>query len=403
MTELDPYRAAEARALGRLTGVEVGSAVDGVAAVHRAISDRVFAAVRLGVGPAAAPVKVAHDAISQAVYRTIGMTAGVVGRVAGEAGGLAGVTPSRTALGAGVLSAVQGLIGDTLADHEPLLASPMTLRMDGAPVPPAAAAEHCERVRGRLVIFLHGLAESEYAWRWGGRTAYGELLEHDLDCTSLQVRYNTGLRIHDNGADLAELVDALVESWPLPVESIAFVGHSMGGLVVRSACHQAVAAGASWVDHVTHVVCLGSPHAGAPLEQFVHYAATALELLPETRPFARLLRRRSAGIRDLRHAALVESDWDGVDPEALSRPPVTELPPLPGSAYYYVGATLTENPEHLVGKLIGDGLVRVASATGSGGTHEIEFAVAALLPGAHHLALLNHPTVYHYLLEWLKA
>ncbi len=50
------------------------------------------------------------------------------------------------------------------------------------------------------------------------------------------------------------------------------------------------------------MVSLGSPHVGAPLAQGVHWASAALNAVPETRPLASLLRRRSAGIRDLRRA-----------------------------------------------------------------------------------------------------
>ena len=43
--------------------------------------------------------------------------------------------------------------------------------------------------------------------------------------------------------------------------------------------------GAAWVPHVRHVVSLGTPHMGAPLEQAAHVASAALRALPETRPF----------------------------------------------------------------------------------------------------------------------
>ena len=105
----------------------------------------------------------------------------------------------------------------------------------------------------------------------------------------------------------------------MPVEEIALVGHSMGGLVARSASHQAVEAGRAWPALVRHVVSLGTPHLGAPLAQGLHYAAHALHAVPETRPFARFLRRRSAGIRDLRQGSLVDRDWDGLRPRRAAR------------------------------------------------------------------------------------
>ena len=65
----------------------------------------------------------------------------------------------------------------------------------------------------------------------------------------------------------------MVAAWPVEVEEVALVGHSMGGLVSRSAAHSRSSDGAAWVEHVRKVVSLGSPHMGAPLEQAVHYAA----------------------------------------------------------------------------------------------------------------------------------
>ena len=64
-----------------------------------------------------------------------------------------------------------------------------------------------------------------------------------------------------------------------------------------------------------HVVSLGTPHMGAPLEQGAHYLSHHLYRLPETRAFGSFLRRRSTGIRDLRQGSLVDEDWCGLDPD----------------------------------------------------------------------------------------
>ena len=142
---------------------------------------------------------------------------------------------------------------------------------------------------------------SRGAWERGGDDdTYGARLASELGCTPVYVRYNSGRHISENGRSLAELLAALVDEWPVDVAEIALVGHSMGGLVSRSACHQAAQEQMEWTRSVRHVVSLGSPHMGAPLEQGVHYLSAALHALPETRPFGAFLRRRSAGIRDLR-------------------------------------------------------------------------------------------------------
>ncbi|WP_336085606.1 esterase/lipase family protein [Nocardia sp. SSK8] len=405
MTEQLPQSQAEVQALTRLAGDEFVGAVDGIAAIHRAISDRVFAAVRTGVGVAADPVKVVHDAITDSVYAVVGGTGFVVGEVA-SAVQVPGVpAPSRTVWGAGVLAALQGLIGDALEDQAPILASPMTIRVDGAPVPPEQLPAHTTVPTSRLVVLVHGLVETEHAWRLGGGPDYGELLEQELGYTPVYLRYNTGLHISENAAQLAALLERLVASWPLPVHEICLIGHSMGGLVARGACHLAERQDADWVRAVRQVVCLGSPHLGAPLEQIVHYAAAAFDLLPETRPLGALLRRRSAGIRDLRQGSLVDEDWRDLDVDTLRARAVQEVPLLAHADHYFVTATITRSPRHPVGRVIGDGLVLAGSGSGRGRTRRIGLAgVNGLhVPAANHFSLLNHDAVYQALRSWLSS
>ncbi|MFF0454498.1 lipase family alpha/beta hydrolase [Nocardia africana] len=395
---------AEIEALARLAGDELAGAVDGIATVHRAISDHVFAAVRLGVGPAAQPVQVIHDSIADTVYRIVSGSAVSAAKLAEQAATFSGMpTPSRTVFGSGLIAAVQGLIGDTLAQQQPILDAPMTFRFDGAPVEPERLAQHITNPSGRIVIFLHGLAETEHAWRLGGRPTYAERLEADLGCTSLQVRYNSGLHISENSRQLDDLLQRLVEHWPVEIEQVSLVGHSMGGLIARGACFGAAEDGHSWVRHVRQVVCLGSPHLGAPLEQFVHYLSAALVRVPETRPFGRLLRRRSAGIRDLRDGSLVDQDWNGLDADALRRRAIREIPLLEGADHYFVTATITRSPNHPLGRVIGDGLVLTTSGSGRNRMRRIGFDDdnGLHLPGANHFTLLNHETVYEALSRWL--
>jgi pimeloyl-ACP methyl ester carboxylesterase len=271
------------------------------------------------------------------------------------------------------LAILNGLRGDAL---EPPLAIPMTLRASGEPMP-------------RLAVFVHGLFETEHAWRYGGGPTYGERLE---GFTPIWVRYNSGLHISENGRTLAAELEELVASWPVEVEQIALVGHSMGGLVARSACH----VGGDWARHVTHVVSLGSPHTGAPLESAVHYAAAALGAVPETRPFSGFLRRRSAGIRDLRRGSLVDEDWRDRDPDALRAAACREVPLLDGATHCFVAATVTREARHPVARVIGDWLVLEASAS-----HRAQETLH--VGGTHHLALLNHPTVYEWLSRALRS
>lgn len=405
MTESARQRQAEVRALARLAGDELGGAVDGIAAVHRAIAHRVFAAVRWGVGPAAAPVELMHDAIAESAYRVVSGSAVVTGMVAERTADLPGEAPSRTVYGSALLAALQGLIGDDLEQTRPILAAPMTFRIDGAPVRAELVGARVQRPSAHVVVFLHGLVESEHAWRLGGGPTYAERLEGDIGCTALQVRYNSGLHISENAAQLSELMRCLVERWPVPIERVSLVGHSMGGLVARGACFVASEAGLPWVRLVRQVVCLGSPHMGAPLEQVVHFASAALVRFPETRPFGRLLRRRSAGIRDLRDGSLVDEDWRDLDADALRRRVVREVPLLVGADHYFVTATVTRSPRHPLGRVLGDGLVLTPSGSGRARTRRVGFDVekGMHLASAHHFTLLNDEAVYRALGTWLTS
>jgi hypothetical protein len=398
-----PTRAeAEALALRRLAARELAAVPRGVEDVHAAVAGRVFGAL----GPGAAPVRVMHGTIARGVYAGVSGGLWAAASVAGSAAARrAGpVALSDTPRGAAAVAALNGLFGDALAAEGSPLATPMTVRRIGrAPSDPArplpAASPDPARPRSALagasthaVVFLHGLGETEHAW---GAPGYGDRLADDLGVTPVLVRFNSGRHVFENGASLAALLDAFVADWPVPLERISLVGHSMGGLVARSAAHH----GGAWTRHLRHIVSLGTPHAGAPLEQAVHLLGAALHLTPETRPFARLLRRRSAGIRDLRRGSLVDEDWRGQDPDALRGKARTEVPLRAGVTHCFVAATVTRSDRHPLGRLLGDTLVLSPSAAGVRAGFAEEHGLR--LGGVHHLALLRHPAVYEHLRTWL--
>lgn len=399
-----PSAADELRALTRLSFTELERAAGGIAGVHRAVAARAFGAS----GPAARPVRRAHDAISGAAYGAVRGSFAVAGRMAeavAQRGGRDVPPLSATPRGAVAIAAVNGLIGDVLERDRNPLQTPMAVRSGGCPVTlrPDALAAAFPDATGRVVVFAHGLMETELAWRLGGRRSYGEQLRDGLGWTPVELRYNTGRRISANGRSLADLLEELVRAWPVEVDEVALVGHSMGGLVARSACHQAAERGDAWVGRVRHVVSLGSPHLGAPLEQAVHVASAALHAVPETRPFGAFLRRRSGGIRDLRQGSLVDEDWDGRDPDALRAAACREVPLLEGATHCFVTATVTRDPRHPVGRLVGDVLVLQGSGSGRSRRRTIGFRDEDGLHvgGATHFALLNHPDVGAQIARWL--
>jgi pimeloyl-ACP methyl ester carboxylesterase len=352
-------------------------------------------------------VRPLHEGITRGVYRGLGAGTRAVGVAAGRAAARRqGLPLSSTPYGSAVIAAIAGLRGDALEQEGSPLAQPMAVRVAGEPVAlePEAIASAFPAAARRIVVFVHGLMTTEFSWALGGRERFGDRLARDIGCTPVHVRYNSGRHISHNGRSLADLLEDVVAAWPVAVGEIALVGHSMGGLVARSACCQAAERGQDWVGRVRHVVSLGTPHMGAPFAQGVHYAAHALHAVPETRAFGRFLRRRSAGIRDLRQGSLVDRDWEGCDPDALRAAACAEVPLLEGATHCFVTATLTRSERHPVGRLIGDALVLSASASGRSRTRRIPFRAedGMHVGGAHHLALLNHPEVYAKLREWLS-
>jgi pimeloyl-ACP methyl ester carboxylesterase len=309
-----------------------------------------------------------------------------------------------------MIAVIDGLIGDELERKRSVLQEPMSVRVDGrvVAVEGPALAQAFPKATGRIVVFVHGLMGTEFPWSWwaaenGG--TYATRLARDLDLTPVYVRYNTGRHISENGRALAELLEQLVAAWPVQTTEVAVIGHSMGGLVSRSACYQATELGHAWVHRVRHAISLGSPHMGAPLAQAVHLAAASLYCVPETRPFADLLRRRSGGIRDLRYGSLVDEDWRDQDRDALRAKACKEVPLLEGATHCFVAATIMKAETHPLSRLIGDTLVLAPSASGRSRSRRIPFEAeyGMHLGPAHHLALLNHPVVYERLRDWLSV
>jgi pimeloyl-ACP methyl ester carboxylesterase len=395
-------RDSELSALTTLGFDELAKATGGIGSIQRAVSGRVFRMV----GPGAVLVRPVHERVTRGVYtglsagtRALGMAAGAV--ASRREGALISTTPR----GSAMIAAITGLTGDALEEQGSPLAQPMALRVAGEPVEPEAGelAAAFPDATPSIVVFLHGLMETEFSWGTG--ETYGTRLERELGYTPMTIRYNSGLRISRNGRCLSELMEEIVANWPVEVERIALVGHSMGGLVARSACHCGALEDAGWVQHVRHSVSLGTPHLGAPLEQVVHFLSAGLARLPETRPFANFLRRRSGGIRDLRRGSLVDDDWRDCDPDALRAAACAEVPLLEGATHCFVSATVTRSDRHPVGRLIGDTLVLKPSATGRGRSRRIPFdeEYGMHVGGASHFALLNHPAVYEKLRAWLAA
>ncbi|MGW4524996.1 lipase family alpha/beta hydrolase [Amycolatopsis sp. NPDC004378] len=246
--------------------------------------------------------------------------------------------------------------------------------------------------KGRLVVFLHGLVETERCWFRG--TGFGARLAEDLDTSSVYVRYNSGRHVSDNGGDLVTLLTRLVAAWPISVTEIVLIGHSMGGLVARSALYQAQERNSPWLSRASRLVCLGTPHTGAPLERRVAQLARLLSKSSLTAPLARLLAIRSDGIQDLAHGYVHRTQWA----TGAKSPPTRQPDDDTRIRRLFVSATLSRAEGSSWGRVVGDLLVSPVTDDDLA-----EAADTAWLGGLHHFSLLHDDTVYMTLLDWLRT
>jgi triacylglycerol lipase len=284
------------------------------------------------------------------------------------------------------LAILNGAVGDYLARTDNGLAITASLIHEGRPlrIERDTLASVFGSARSRVVVLLHGLMCTEDFWRNVDGNDFGGLLARDLGHAPLYLRYNTGLAIADNGAALCRLLDDLVEAWPGELEEILLLGHSMGGLVIRSACHLAGVEGAPWLGRVRGCIYVGTPHRGAPLERAGKTLAKLLYAVddPYTRLTADLANLRSAGIRDLG------------DP----RHPV---PLLSTTEHLLIAGTIVEEP--MLDELFGDCLVPLSSATDRKRCDPVRSGVTVeVFPGFDHLALARRSEVYECMRTWCE-
>ena len=400
---------ADLRGAARLATDATAGLTDLVEAVHERIA-RV-------PGLSTAPLDGRTGGISGLVYKTI---RGVTRLAGGSIEALLGLlTPALSAAPVAavpgrereaIVAALNGVLGDYLAATNNPLATPMALRQSGLPMPlEAGALKLALPTAGRrLLVLLHGLCMNDLQWLRAGHD-HGAALAQAHGYTPVYLHYNSGLHISINGHALAEQLEHLLDAWPQPVERCVLLGHSMGGLLARSALHCGVQRGQSWPGRVTDLVCLGTPHHGAPLERAGNWVDLVLGATPYAAPFARLGQVRSAGITDLRHGNLLDEDWVGRDRFAPGADRRQHLPLPDGVRCFAVAATTGQASgdlkDRLLANLLGDGLVPLDSALGR---HKNPARTLAFPQerqwvgyGMNHLDLLGRPEVFAQLRQWL--
>ncbi|RFF29371.1 alpha/beta hydrolase [Wenzhouxiangella sediminis] len=371
---------ADLHGLARLAG-------DGVSGTSRLV-EQLHLTILSGAAPVGKAVEGRTRGIPGLVYGSIrGINALVGAGVDALASRVITPTPEGDAWAAREqwLAALNGILGDHLAASGNPLAIPMRFREGGRilTLERDRLEEAFARPSGRLLIAVHGLCMNDL--HWGEAGGMPERLGKSLGFSTLHLHYNTGRSIADNGRELADQLEILVEQWPVPVEEIVFLGHSMGGLVARSALAAGAAESQAWVDSVSRMALLGTPHHGAPMERLGHRFETMLGFSPYLAPFMRLGGIRSAGITDLRHGALPA--------------------PLADVELFAVAATARTRVGGLLDGAAGDGLVPIDSALGRHNDPERALPIPEdnrlLVPGVGHLGLLKHPAVYRQLRRWL--
>ena len=378
------------------------------------IAEGVHQSVRRRVGLPAGTLPDRAGGLTGQIYRGIRGVTQLVGH--GLDGALAtllplvdepGLHPAPSPGREAVIAALNGVLGDRLLASANPLAQAMELRYQGERLPLDGAPLLHERLAGaspHLLVLLHGLCMNDTQWLRGGHD-HGAWLARELGCTPVYLRYNSGLHTSTNGRELARQLEALTAQWPVPLQSITLLGHSMGGLVARAACFEASAANLRWPSLLRNLVFLGTPHHGAPLERAGHGIDVLLAASPFTSPFTRLGRLRSAGITDLRHGHVREADWHGRDrfgSAADHREPFA-LPE--GVACFTAAGTLAPQRGLMADRLSGDGLVPLRSALGQ---HEdpsrrLVFARDSqrTFYRTGHLELLSSTAVAEQLVRWL--
>lgn len=309
------------------------------------------------------------------------------------------------------VSALNGVLGDHLQASGNPLAIEMQLRTDGQALPLTRAALATAlpppgpaKPGAKLLILVHGLCMNDRQWNYGGHD-HGHALAQALGYTPLYLHYNSGLHLSRNGQALSRLIGQLTRAWPVPVEEIVLLGHSMGGMVARSALDHAFRRRLAWSRIPLKVVFLGVPHHGAPLERAGSWVDQLLGLSPYSAPFIRLGQLRSAGIQDLRYGSLRDTDWQDRDGDGLADGP-TPLPLPKQVKAYAIAASTQGQPSDGERQANSDGLVPIASALGTHADTRFDLHIPRTRQwvgyGINHLELLGSDAVYQQLEQWLR-
>lgn len=308
------------------------------------------------------------------------------------------------------ISILNGVVGDYLHKENNALSTPMQFYHNSRPL--SLTKESLEKTypkhSAKICILVHGLVCNETIWEYRDdcKTTYGSLLQTDLDYTPFFLRYNTGLHISENGKEFSRLISDLLSAYPQPVDEIVMIGHSMGGLVIRSGCWYGNLQGADWAKKVKKLFYIASPHQGAPLEKFGNVVSGFLQKIPlsYTRLAGNIVDLRSSGIKDLRFGYVVDEDWEGYHPDAILKNNKNRITLLEGVSHYAVTGSLTKNPDHLMTQFFGDPMVRKSSAMGRSRQESLDLPINCHKEFAKvgHIKMAHCHEVYQQIKTWCR-
>jgi pimeloyl-ACP methyl ester carboxylesterase len=342
------------------------------------------------------PVYEGIRAVSKAVGETLDVALAQLAPLLGES------TPGPVR--GAVLAAVNGVLGDYLSETQNPLALEMRFVHEGhsLELEREALREAIPDAKGKLLVLVHGSCMNAAQWNRNEHD-HGASLAKELGYTAIYLEYNSGLHISTNGRAFAALLEQLVSAWPEPVEELAIVAHSMGGLVSRSACHYAESAGYAWRRKLRKAIFVGTPHHGAPLERGGNWIDFLLSISPYSAPLAGLGKIRSAGVTDMRFGNVIDEHWDGRDRFEFGDDTRTPVPLPAGVECFAIAATTAKSAGE---SLPSDGLVPVFSGLGRHERPELTLDFPEsnqwIAFGAAHLDLLDRPEVYETIKSWLS-
>ncbi|SOB75541.1 PGAP1-like protein [Marinobacter sp. LV10R510-11A] len=306
-----------------------------------------------------------------------------------------------------VAAALNGVCGDHLeASNNPLAIAMHFRNAHGDKVSPGSdnVATMVPDASSRIVVLVHGLCLSHEYWKSHDEGNLGTELQRAHGFTPLYLNYNTGRHISSNGRELSNQLQDLVEAWPVEVEELALIGHSMGGLVIRSASWYGSELNLPWTRLLKNALYLGSPHHGSAVAKAGNMLTFVMKKFRYASPFA-LGQHTSAGIKDLRHGNLLDEDWEGINQDDFHPDYRKPVPLQEGTRHYFIAATIGKHVSTFTSMMVGDLLVRLDSAKGH---HSDDLKKLSIRPedcrvfeNLNHLDLLDNKVVHDQVLEWL--